>query len=240
MHLSRCTTPTSLISTSDSLMWVLHKCCRTEAQGRRIVGIDGTIAGAHTAVFHSARFVKELKKRNMFQARHVRASNDSTKVVNACNCKGLLEYFVYGEIRQSAIISTVAFEDIEALVHQSESVRNFLRMDVFHATNSMRALSVALSTDKMPLRRGTGIAIARLAHLFGLSALQSRSTLADFIAQMLKKWCIRVIDDDEEINVTFRAFARVLGSAVNWTQRQIVFRELKEVFEETCKSLCRK
>jgi hypothetical protein len=236
IHLSRCIIPTSLISTSNQLVWVLHKLCKSNSEGKRIAIIDGEVAQNHTAIYHSARLIKELKARDMFQPSHVRTSANGNEIVNTCKYTGKLEYFVYGEVSRRSIIHTVSFEDLRHLIAQSTSVRKFFRLKQFMEATNLRALNIALSSRKLSLDRNIGIALARLAHLFGLNYRYGVDMMMKFICQMLRGWCIKITNQLDRIKAIAHTFARVLSSALDAAHQRESSELLSGAFETACQS----
>jgi hypothetical protein len=213
-HLTRKPIATPFISTSPSLVWVLHKLLKTESNIKNIAIIDGHRANADTRVYPAHPILRDLRQRHMYPKN--------------IQYKGRMEYLIWGEVLREAIYGVVGIQHLEHLAGSSAAVGRFLRLDALKDSIDVATARQKFFDDTVVLNGQVGYAIAKIILLFGYSPESEEAAITDMIFHLLQGWAVKVpMDDDESLLQAFGGFLVVFTAAIGGITLAVAILEQK-------------
>lgn len=160
--------------------------------------------------------------------------------------RGSQEWLIWGEIPSEAILHTLSFAALLALVNKAVNVGSLLRLDSIDPVSNIARIRSNLQAEPVTLTTRFGAAIGRVASLFAFNPSSNPRHVAEFVAHLLQGWSIHLdpavctkpevcqafitalefstesgapLPDDWE-NMMESAFTEGVGTALTWMQQE--------------------
>ncbi|RDI76756.1 hypothetical protein Vi05172_g13234 [Venturia inaequalis] len=148
---------TPFISLSPSLVWCVQRLYKMagEEDSKKFAIIIGPVADAHTRLYRVEPILQHLKNTGMYNKN--------------VSYKATMEYFAWAEIPKAAITTTIHRHHLERLAHASPCVTALLRLATLQNTPNMSEARAHFKAHPVPLDGRSGMALAKICLLFGIS-----------------------------------------------------------------------
>jgi hypothetical protein len=169
--------PSSCISTSSDLIWVIRKMI---AQGERsYLSVINTAALDPTSVFYVPPYQRELARKQLFHGREHRY-------------KGYSEHLVWHENPGSAIVQTFSYQELVAFAESDRLTRDTLRLPELSlsGTSSPDILKI-MKQSKCRITPQVAVLIASFVMFLGMDFSSARDGIAFLVCEIVRGWALR-------------------------------------------------
>jgi hypothetical protein len=198
VHYRRTESGSPFLSTSNSLLWVVHKAIKQNQEqdlashlvNINIMVLDPTIIKSTTDIFVGRSMYRECKHRGLIRQAHLRYQS-------AC------EYLVWAEIHKDSVLKLISFKDLQSLADRSLPVNAILRLDDMASFDTVSKIREYFSGNPVVLNFAVYLGFAKLLLFFGITPASGAKFIHAGAYALMFGWVIQV-DTDASI---YEAFA---------------------------------